>query len=157
MRDLAAVLRFSLDGRDRRTVPLEDELALVAAYLEIQEARFQRLDYAVDVPATLHRCEVPRFALQVLVENSVLHVVQVRPGSRRIRVQARAVDDALELAVWDDGPGFSLEEIAPGHALDMLRQRLDALYGAAARLAVDRREGGTMVSVRVPMRAEARS
>jgi LytS/YehU family sensor histidine kinase len=154
--DLGAVLRLTLDRRGRRTVPLEDELEVVLAYLEIQEARFRRLDYATDVPPALRRCEIPPFALQPVVENSVVHVAQARPGRMRLRVEARAAGDTLKLQVWDDGPGFSLDAVRPGHGLDTLRQRLDALYGGAAGLAVDRCEEGTMVTIRLPLRPERR-
>ncbi len=85
------------------------------------------------------------------------HVAQVRPGLMRLRIKAAVVGDTLELGVWDDGPGFSLGAIPPGHGLDTLRGRLDALYGAAAGLAVDRREEGTMVIIHVPVRREGRS
>jgi hypothetical protein len=47
--------------------------------------------------------------------------------AQRVRVEAGAVDDMLELAVWNDGPGFSLEPIPPGHEPDTLRRRFDTL------------------------------
>jgi sensor histidine kinase YesM len=43
VRRLATLLRFALDRRDRRTVPLDNELDMARTYLEIQEARFERL------------------------------------------------------------------------------------------------------------------
>src|SRR5688572_16772952 len=63
---LASLLRSSLDGAP--TVSLDQELKLVADYLEIQQARFgARLRYelsASDIQATL-----PPFAVQTVVEN----------------------------------------------------------------------------------------
>jgi len=156
VRRLAALLRFALDRRDRRTVSLEDELEIASTYLEIQEARFERLAYAIDVPTWLRGYEVPPFSLQTVVENSVLHVAQARPGLTRLRITAGVVGDTLELGVWDDGPGFSLDLIPPGHGLDTLRARLAALYGAAAGLAVDRQEEGTIVTIRLPVWCEGR-
>lgn len=150
--DLAALLRFSLDRRDRYMVPLGDELQVVRAYLQIQQARFKSLAFVIDVPAALQRCEVPPFALLPMVENSVVHVAQDRPGPTRVRIAARAEGDHLQMSVWDDGPGFSLAAIIPRHGLDTLRQRLEALYGAVAGLSVDRVEEGTMVTIRVPLR-----
>lgn len=155
--DLAALLRFSLDRRGRRMVPLADELEVVKAYLAIQQARFKRLTCVIDVPPELKRCEVPPFVLLPVVENCVIHVVQDRPAVTSLWIRARADGDTLELVVWDDGPGFSLKAIVSGHGLDILRGRLEALYGAAARFSVDQREEGAMVSIRVPMRDEGQS
>jgi sensor histidine kinase YesM len=152
--DLAALLRVTLRRGDRRTVPLDDELRFAAAYVDIQAARFPRLSCTVDVPAALLGHEVPPFALQVLVENSVTHVVETRPGPTRVRIEARAEAARLALGVWDDGPGFDLAAVPRGHALDDLRARLAALYGDAAALTVDRREGGTLVTIRLPLRGE---
>jgi signal transduction histidine kinase len=152
--DLAALLRVTLRRGERATVPLADELNFATSYLDIQAARFPRLTYTVDVPAALLEHQVPPFALQVVVENSVTHVVDARPGPARMRIEARAEAGQLALGVWDDGPGFSLDAVPRGHALGDLRARLAALYGETAGLAVDRRDGGTLVTIRLPLGGE---
>jgi hypothetical protein len=148
---LATLLRFALDRRDQRAVLLEHELEMARAYLEIQATRFGRLHYTIDVPPALHWYAVPPFSLQTVVENSVLHVAQRRSEATRVRVSGGVVETTLELGVWDDGPGFSLDAIPAGHGLDTLRQRLEAVFGATAGLTVDRREEGTMVTIRLPL------
>jgi signal transduction histidine kinase len=148
---LAALLRFSLDATERGLVPLGDELKIVADYLEIERTRLgERLAFVLDAPADLLRCEVPPLAMQTLVENSVKHAIAPRPPGGRIRVTASADGAALRLTVWDDGPGFTTADIRPGHGLENLKARLAARFGAAAALAVDRRDGGTLVTVTVP-------
>jgi hypothetical protein len=152
---LALLLRVAPDPRDRLTVPLEEEMKVVTAYLEIEATRSGRLSCAIEVPPELGGCAVPPGVLRTLVENSVTHVVKAWPGPRRLRVTAGVVGDVLELGVWDDGPGFGLEAVPPGRGLDRLRQRLEALYGAEAGLKVRRRDEGTLVTVRVPVRRAA--
>ncbi len=102
------------------------------------------------MPPDLAGCEVPPFALQTVVENSVRHAAERRLGPTRLRVTAGVVGNTLELGVWDDGPGFSLDGIPTGRGLDTLRQRLD-VYGAAGGVRVDRREEGTMVTIWLPV------
>ena len=157
VRRLGDLLLFTLERRDRRTVRLDNELEVARAFLEIQAARFERLSYGIEMPADLAGCEVPPFALQTVVENSVRHVAERRLGPTRVRVTAGVVGNTLEVGVWDDGPGFNLDDIPTGRGLDTLRQRLDTLYGAAGGLRVDRREEGTMVTIwlRVSIAAEA--
>ena len=131
---LSGLLRFSLDAHSR-LVTLGEELRVVVDYLEIERARFgDRLVYGVDVPAELHALEVPAFAVQTLVENSVKYAVSTRKQGARIEVRGRRDGDRLRIEIADDGPGFAGEIWIPGHGLDGLRTRLDALYGARARL-----------------------
>jgi two-component system, LytTR family, sensor histidine kinase AlgZ len=150
---LCALLRFSLDAQ-LSLVPLEQELRVAIDYLEIERVRFgERLAYEIDVPDELRSIAVPAFALQTLVENSVKYAVSPRKHGGRIIVRARRSDDRLVLDVVDDGPGFASESWLVGHGLDVLRSRLDALYGAAAKLVAPAAcSGGAAVSVEVPLR-----
>jgi two-component system OmpR family sensor kinase len=86
------------------------------------------------VPDELRAAQVPAFAIQTLVENSVKYAVSVQRHGAQIVVRGRRAAGKLRLDVRDDGPGFSGEIWQPGHGLDALRARLDALHGAAARL-----------------------
>jgi sensor histidine kinase YesM len=150
---LAALLRFSLDAGERHTVSVGAEVAIARAYLGIEEARLgDRLRCAIDVPDALASCDVPALALHTLVQNSVKHVAaaRVEPTEIRVRVEARA--GRLHLSVWDGGDKFDLDAIPAGHGLDMLRTRLDVLYGAAGQLAVQGAAGGKEVSISLPLR-----
>ena len=130
---IAGLLRFSLDARG--SVPLGEELRVVADYLEIERVRFgDRLRYELDAPAELADVRVPAFAVQTLVENSVKYAVSPRKAGAAIRVRARRDGERLAIDVTDDGPGFAGDVWLPGHGLDGLRARLHALYGAGARL-----------------------
>jgi hypothetical protein len=147
---LAALLRFILDA-DRKLVPLDQELAIVRDYLELEAARFgDRLRWTVDVAADAGACTVPPLAVQTLVENSIKHAIAPRRAGGEIRVAVRRANGALALGVWDDGPGFAATDLVPGHGLDNLRQRLTALYGPAGRLAIERAADGTEVTVHLP-------
>jgi signal transduction histidine kinase len=131
---LSALLRSSLDAH-ARMVTLGEELRVVTDYLEIERVRFgDRLAYTIDVPAALHAAQVPAFALQTLVENSVKYAVSTRTEGARIEVKAWRDGKHLRVEIADDGPGFTGEIWIPGHGLDGLRSRLDVLYGTRARL-----------------------
>jgi signal transduction histidine kinase len=131
---LCALLRSSLDAQ-ARLVTLGEELRVVTDYLEIERVRFgERLAYAIDVPDDLHAFEMPAFAVQTIVENSVKYAVSPRKQGARIEVRARRDGTRIAIDITDDGPGFGEDIWIPGHGLDGLRGRLDALYGARARL-----------------------
>jgi signal transduction histidine kinase len=148
---LAALLRFSLDASERGLVPLADELKIVGDYLEIERARLgTRLTFTLDADPEAAGREVPPLTIQTLVENSVKHAIAPRPAGGRIRVAAALAGERLVLSVWDDGPGFTIAAMRPGHGLESLQARLAARFGAAAELTIAGRDGGTLVTVTVP-------
>jgi LytS/YehU family sensor histidine kinase len=149
---LASLLRASLDACHQRRITLADELKLVTDYLEIEQARCrERLSYTIEVEPELESLLVPPLILQPIVENSVKFAVLPRPEGGRIKISARLSAGRLELETWDDGPGFGEEIIPRGRGLDNLRERLAALFDGEAQLSVGRRDGGMVVSVRVPL------
>lgn len=147
---LSTLLRYSLDAHGKRLVPLGQELSVTRDYLDIERVRFEnRLRVECDVPAALEETMIPPFALQTLVENSVKFAVGARRAGGTIRIAARRTPDAVELAVTDDGPGFSLFSLKPGHGLDLLRTRLTALFGERGTLSVAV-ENGCTVTISIP-------
>lgn len=148
---LATLLRSSLDTTTQALIPLGQELAIVEDYVGIEAVRFgDRLRGHVDVPAALHAARVPPLSIQSLVENAVKHGIASQRGGGEVRVAARADDGRLHVEVSDDGPGFDLAAVAPGHGLDNLVGRLDALFGGQAHLNVRRREGCCVVEMVLP-------
>ena len=69
--------------------------------------RTYELEVADDVEANVDRLQLVR-AVDNLLANARLHT----PESSTIRVEARRIEDALELIVDDDGPGIDEEQIA---------------------------------------------
>ena len=119
---------------------LSEELELCAAYLDIESARLgARLRHTLDVPAELGAWRVPALALLTFVQNAVRHVIAEREEGGALSIEARREGAGLVLAVWDDGPAFSLAQSEPGHGLDNLRPRLAAFYGAEGRSRRSRR------------------
>jgi len=151
---LASLLRFSLDAAPA-TVSLGDELRIATDYLEIERVRYgDRLRFEIDVPSELRGAAIPAFAIQTVIENSVKYAVSARKAGARIAVRARRDGARLRLEITDDGPGFTGPVWLPGHGLDGLRARLDALYGPSARLiagvAAPGDRGGASVTIEVP-------
>ena len=148
---LASLLRFSLNANHSSLVPLAQEIKVVKDYLEIESTRFgSRLRYEIAVPESLGQVKVPPLAVQSLVENSVKHAAAQRTEGATIQVVAVKANGDLQLAVIDDGPGFSLESISPEHGLGNLSARLQLLFNDAARLDVARENGKTVARITIP-------
>jgi two-component system, LytTR family, sensor histidine kinase AlgZ len=134
--DMAELLRAGLDVRSR-LVPLQDELALVRAYLRIEQARLgERLQLHWDIAPDAERLEVPLLSVQPLVENAIYHGIEriATPGT--IGIAARRQEGALRIEVANP----RADAAAPAHqgqriAIDNIAQRLALIYGdARARL-----------------------
>ncbi len=107
---LSSLLRRTFRIRSE-FITLQEELALVREYLEIESIRFpDMISYHEEIGSETVRLLVPVLILQPLVENCVLHGLQ---GSHiRITVRARVADGRLSIEVKDDGPGLSDVELA---------------------------------------------
>jgi LytS/YehU family sensor histidine kinase len=148
---LATLLRASLDTSNQPLIPLRQELSMVESYIDIERVRFgDKLRGSVKVPAELQDAKVPPMSVQSLVENAVKHGITPQSGGGEILVTASAENDGLRIEVRDTGPGFDLAAIPAGHGLDSLVERLDALYGAKARLNFLRRDGYSVVEMVLP-------
>ena len=145
---LAALLRFSLDAANQKTVALREEIRVVRDYLEIEKTRFgERLKFSFDIEDAAENFKIPPFALQTLVENSIKHHISKNRAGGEIRVSARIDNNFLQLEVWDDGAGFDENDISENHGLDNLQSRLAALYGETAALEIERRDRFTVISI----------
>jgi two-component system sensor histidine kinase AlgZ len=148
---MAALLRFSLDANQSGLVPLASELKVVGDYLEIERARFgDRLRYQIDVPANLSESRIPPLALQTLVENSVKHAIAPERAGGEIRITGTESNGTFCVEVSDSGPAFRLESAPAGHGLDNLKDRLRALFGDRAVLALQRAGGRNQLTMSVP-------
>lgn len=149
--NLARILRRTLDRSRKATIPLSDELDYLRAYLSIEKERFgERLavKWRID-PAALD-CRIPPMSLQPLVENSLKHALAPRMSGGVVHIAAKRNNGRLHLEVADDGPGFATGH-SDGTGLGNLRRRLDTLYGGAARLEVQAKNGsGALVTLDLP-------
>ena len=141
-------------------VPLAEELALVEAYLAIEEARFRdRLRTTVHASPAALECLVPPLILQPLVENAIRHGVSAISAAGRVGVSAALENGHLTLVVTDDGPGIAARTSQPGSGTGLrnTRERLAQLYGTDADLRIDSPAvGGTTVTVQIPAATGAR-
>ncbi len=148
---LAALLRSALDSGANPLVPLDEDLRVVRAYLDIERVRFgDRLRYSVDLGEGTRSMLVPRMGVQTLVENSVKYAVSPRRDGGSIAVRARTTAGRTQIVVEDDGPGFDAAIRPPGHGLALLEARMTILFGDQASMRVESRPGRSLVTLDVP-------
>jgi two-component system, LytTR family, sensor kinase len=156
---LATILRRLLSSTDS-FVPLREEVEFIDNYLDIEVVRFGpdklRVVKQLD-PASLD-VMVPSMILQPLVENSIKHGLSSMVEGGSITLRSRLADSALVIEVEDDGVGMEAAQLAQatsshssGIGMANISERLEVLYGDAARMTINSHEGkGTMVRLRLP-------
>jgi LytS/YehU family sensor histidine kinase len=163
---LRQFLRASFDQQERVLVLLEEELAVIRAYLDIESLRFgSRLKVEQTIDPGLLNALVPPFSFQPLVENAIQHGLHSSSRAGRLRLVVRPAGQWLELSVSDDGQGVPSTEVEHVffaqrprvHALALLRRRLEGLFGRSFQLEVRSAIGeGTTVTMRIPLQKRSR-
>lgn len=150
---LSEFLRTTLNGDAGSLTTVDDELATLQAYLEVESIRFgDRLEVDFDCDPRVREARLPSFILQPLVENAIKYGVA---GTRRpvtITVRATLEEGELVLRVEDNGSSDpdAVAPVTSGVGLRNVRQRLEGLYGARAKLETSKGERGFVASIRQP-------
>lgn len=140
-------------------VPLDQEIELVQAYVNIEKARFgDRLDFHVE--ADSWEIDIPRLILQPLVENAINHGIFNMPQGGRVQLIIERKMDCLSFSVIDNGKGMDKQQVdslfsdtaSRGVGLANINKRLLTLYGHG--LSIKSILGqGTEVTFIVPLQA----
>ncbi|HKO91625.1 MAG TPA: histidine kinase [Polyangiaceae bacterium] len=135
---LGNMLRALLDARGP-TWSLEEEWAHAQNYVDLLLARFgDRLHVRHALPSDLSGLQVPRFAIQTLVENAVKHNAD-RGESLNVLVRVERRATGLALSVEDDGRGFARDFRVDRHGrgLQRLAEVATLAFGVHSKLVVD--------------------
>lgn len=155
---LAEMFRYVLDGSERGLVPLEEELAFLNDYLEIEHVRFgDRLHVTREIAPEVLDLLVPSLVLQPVVENTLQHG-QGADGSIDLDIAIHHHGSQALIAISDRGPGMPVGHrigAAPGHGLYSVDQRLRKTYGEEYGLEISANQPqGTVVALRIPVGAK---
>ncbi|MEK4274580.1 sensor histidine kinase [Paenibacillus sp. FSL R7-0026] len=108
--NLAEYFRYTTRLNEPMT-RLEKELGIVRNYLEIQCLRMERLSYHIELPDDLSSIPIPKLLVQPLVENSIIHGIEMKRDSGYIQIKVERTERGILLTVEDDGKGMTLDEI----------------------------------------------
>jgi signal transduction histidine kinase len=137
-------------------IPLEEELALVETYLEVEKSRLgDKLRFRKFVLPDALGIKIPALTIQPLIENAVKHGIGQSDGGGTITLSASLRDGGMSVIVADTGAGIAPTEMDDlmnrGVGLSNVNSRLVKLYGQSSRLRVDSAAGqGTTVSFSIP-------
>ncbi|HWE07293.1 MAG TPA: histidine kinase [Rhizomicrobium sp.] len=151
---LADFLRASLRLGERDTVPFGEEIALTNMYLSVEKARFgDRLRLIRDIDSACESCEVPALIVQPLVENAVKHGIAMMAEGGEISIVSRCEHDQLRFSVSNPFDPEAPVQDRNGIGLRNVRARLEARYGAAAKMQIDATDSSYQVTLTIPAKS----
>jgi hypothetical protein len=146
---LSELLRYTLDHAGLQHVALEDELAILRRYLEIQHSRFpDRMSFSIDLAPEARRAAVPTLLLQPLAENAVRHGIATMASPGVVDIRAFRSGGRLTIEVFNSG--VLGDTSRGGIGLRNTNERLRHLYGDDARFDLASANGGVRASLSIP-------
>lgn len=156
---LSMLFKLSLSKSDK-FITVEEELMYIKYYAQIQETRFSdRIRIHVDVSDSIRAYSLPRFILQPLVENAVVHGLEPKEGPGEIYIKGGQYEDTIFFIIQDNGVGIPADRLkelllSKDHeqsrhlGLSNVDERIKLLYGQEWGLKIDSIEQvGTIVEV----------
>jgi signal transduction histidine kinase len=138
---LAELLRASLRQDERNAIPLDEELATVNAYLELESVRLEeRLSIRREIDDQTLGALVPPMLMQGLVENALKHGITPLADGGELSLSIRRIADKLRIEVGNTGTLRTPRN--GGIGLANTRERLRLLYGANAELSLSENPPG---------------
>lgn len=153
---LADLLRFFFRP-EQMLIPLSEELRIVRAYLDVEQARLgSRLTVELNVDDAASGIQVPALCIQPLVENAIRHGAASRSTGGAVVIDIARGTDGLRVEVSNTGPFIEPGEGHVGVGLANVRRRLQLWYGRQSDVAVRSDGEWTRVSFSLPPAAAAR-
>ncbi|AVH29121.1 sensor histidine kinase [Vibrio diabolicus] len=152
---LTALLRATLKSSREEHTTIENEIALIEAYLSIQKIRLDgRLSYKIEVEDGLGTTELPPMMLQPLVENAIVHGIEPKREGGEVSLLIKREQQNLQIEVRDTGVGLNhvSGHMGSGVGLSNLKQRVEALFAGQGEVAIsESAQGGVCVRLSWPM------
>jgi two-component system sensor histidine kinase YesM len=160
---LSKYLRMSINRGDP-VVPVEEEISLTRIYLGIMQKRFAgkfRVEYELE--DEIMRCRIPKFSLQPLVENALLHgILHCEKPELRLTIRGWIDGDSFNIEIEDNGCGMSSEQAArlskseiganKSYGVANVHKRLSIFAQGNYSFSVNSHEGvGTCVTISLPV------
>ena len=142
-----------------------EEVHILENYIHLQEFRNgEKYQVNYNIHEEAQQCMIPRLLLQPLIENAILHGIDIKKGQGQINIGAWIEGQRLYLKVQDNGRGMSEEQIKEllgkkekktkgltAVGIPNIRERLRLYYGEQAELSFDSSDEGTTVIIYLPV------
>ncbi|HYE11321.1 MAG TPA: histidine kinase, partial [Patescibacteria group bacterium] len=108
---LGQLMRECITKSSSEKITIGEELQYIENYLALQKIRFEdRMNIDIYVSdETIKNYYLPRLCVLPLVENAIVHGLEIKRGSGSLIINISSSNDLIVIEVIDDGVGFSTE------------------------------------------------
>lgn len=167
---LGKLLRYSLTKTSDTTIG--EEIDHVKDYIAIHQIRMRELhvDIQKNIPDELLQIKCPRFILQPIVENSMLHGLSDLRGKKEICLEFFTDPEFMQIVISDNGKGMTEQQVSDlkyrlsehinehqgskntGIGLSNVYERVMDYYGNQAKLKLESKQNvGTIITFIIPL------
>ncbi len=172
IQSLSKLLRWTIDYKEDK-ITFFDEISLVKDYVNVMNMRQkEKVELDIDISSQVYQQLVPRFLLQPLIENSIIHGLNQSAGN--IRINGKMEEDNFQIMIEDNGVGIGKEKL---HELNQwlhhsgtnershngfssigmtnVYERLQLSYHENPQMKIDSTSGkGTTITITIPLGGE---
>lgn len=142
-----------------------EEKQVLENYIHLQEFRNGEVyQVTYDIEREAEQCLIPRLILQPLVENALIHGLDLKNDRKHLSIEAYTLGSRLYLKVKDNGRGMTKDQIEEllnnkekktkgltAVGIPNIQERLKLYYGSQARLSLKSSEEGTEAIIFLPV------
>lgn len=158
---LSQMLQYTLKNTEQK-VRLSDEIRWLSDYLTIMSKRYQGVfAISISIEEKIKQCLVPKFFLQPLAENAIIHGFDGMTQGGILSIEAKQDENRLHIKVSDNGKGMEdklikcfITEAMNEDKIGMsnVHRRLSLLYGEQYQVKVESELGnGTTLDLYFPL------
>ncbi|WP_215399269.1 sensor histidine kinase [Rheinheimera oceanensis] len=150
---LCDFLRYSLYTEPLAKITVQEEIAILQTYVDIEQCRFQsKLNVCINADQACRSALMPSLLLQPLVENALKHGIGQK-SNIAITVNFSCDASRLHISVSDTGTGFNLSAPASGGiGMKNCQERLQLIYPGASDFNLGNdKNGGARISIAIPL------
>lgn len=164
---LSKILRNSVKGEG--ILPIQSEVENCENYLRLHMIRYRgRLNYSIETDPGINEFVIVRQALQVMVENYIVHGLDGERQDNRIIIRGARDGDWIRITVSDNGTGIGEEELerirksfpeadsSPNEHIGLknVYQRMAIVFGDRFEMTIaSEPDRGTEICLRFPARS----
>lgn len=155
-------------GKGKEIITLEQELKITCGYLKIMQKRYPGCFYfETSLEPEVLSCSIPKLTLQPLVENSIIHGLQLFTSDRAglITITGYQEDSLICLRIADNGSGMDEETVGrlnsqifseerSSFGIQSIKKRLKLYFAVADILVTSRISEGTVITIRISQQPE---
>lgn len=151
--DLAEIFRANLFDNDDNMTTIDSEINISKKYLEIERIRLgERLNVVWNINPNIDKYKMPKFILQPLIENSVLHGIQNLESGGKIEVSIECKNKYINFVVVNDFNKLStIKKRGNGVSLKNMEKRMNMIYNSDFHMNESHEDGKYKTEIKIPM------